>query len=45
MNPSKPNFIEVSNIDDANTVDMDVFRFERFSDTKGAYIFVRRRGQ
>ena len=39
------NFIECFTVDEANQVDQDVFRFERFSETKGVYIFVRRRGR
>lgn len=37
-----PNFIEATTVDEANSVDLSVYRFERFSDTRGVYIFVRR---
>ena len=35
--------IEAKTEEEANEVNMVVYRFERFSETKGAYIFVRRR--
>ena len=40
-----PNFLEISNVNDANIVDISVYRFERYSDKKDAYIFVKRKGQ
>ena len=38
------NFVECSSVEDANRVDLSVYRLERFSETKGVYIFVKRRG-
>lgn len=34
--------IECKNTEEANKVNQDVYRFERFSETKGVYIFIRR---
>jgi len=39
-----PNFIEASTVEEANAVDLTIYRFERYSETKGAYIFIKRRG-
>lgn len=36
-----PNFLEVVDMVEANKVDMEIYRFERFSESKG-YIFVKR---
>lgn len=44
-NPVKPNYLEIESVEDANRVDMEVYRLERFSDTRNAFIFVRRRGK
>ena len=38
------NFIECGSVEDANRVDLGVYRLERFSESKGVYIFVKRRG-
>jgi hypothetical protein len=38
-----PTFLEVSDTDKANKVDLTVYRLERFSDTKNAWIFAKRR--
>jgi hypothetical protein len=38
-----PMFMEVSDTDRANRIEMSVYRLERFSDTKNAWILVRRR--
>jgi hypothetical protein len=38
-----PMFMEVSDTDRANNVEMSIYRLERFSDTKNAWLFVRRR--
>lgn len=35
-------FLEKDTLDDANDVDMSVYRFERFSDSRNKYIFVKR---
>ena len=40
---TKPNFIEVGTADEANRIDLTQYRFERYSDTRGVYIFVKRR--
>ena len=37
-----PNFIEAQTIEEANAVNLSIYRFERFSDTKAVYIFVKR---
>jgi len=37
-----PNFIECETVEEANTVNLEIYRFERYSDTKGRYIFVVR---
>ena len=38
-----PSFVEAKTIEQANSVNLDIYRFERFSESKGVYIFVRRR--
>lgn len=38
------NFLEMETLEGANQVDMDMYRFERYSETRG-YIFVKRRGK
>lgn len=40
----QPNFVECQSAEEANKVDLTVYRFERYSETKGVYIFVKRRG-
>ena len=37
------NFLECKSVDEANEVNLDEYRFERYSDTKDVYIFVKRR--
>jgi len=37
-----PHFLECTSVEAANNVDLDIYRFERYSESKGAYIFVRR---
>jgi hypothetical protein len=41
----KPMFLEISDTEKANKIDMTVYRLERFSDTKNAWIFVKRRSK
>ena len=43
MDNNKPMFIEESKTDEANKIDLCMYRIERFSDTKNAWIFVKRR--
>jgi hypothetical protein len=38
------NFIECVSVEMANKVDMELYRFERFSESRG-YIFARRKGK
>ena len=38
------NFMECKTAEEANKVDLSIYRFERYSETKGVYIFVKRRG-
>lgn len=38
----KINFLELKDVDEANAVDLSVFRFERFSESRNAWLFVRR---
>ena len=38
-------FLEISDTEKANKIDMTVYRLERFSDTKNAWLFVRRRAK
>jgi hypothetical protein len=45
MDKEQQMFLEVSDTDKANRVDMTVYRLERFSDTKNAWLFVRRRAK
>jgi hypothetical protein len=35
--------IEARNPEEANRVDTTLYRFERFSESRGAYIFIRRK--
>ena len=37
--------MEKKTVEDANKVDTDIYRFERFSESRDCYIFVRRRGK
>ena len=37
-----PNFLELTTAEEANNVDLNIYRFERYSDSKRAYIFVKR---
>jgi len=39
----KPTFVEEGDTDKANRIDLSIYRLERFSDTKNAWIFVKRR--
>lgn len=41
----RPTFIQEGETDRANRVDLTVYRLERFSDTKNAWIFVKRRAK
>jgi len=36
-------FLEVADLEIANNVDLSVYRFERFSDKRNVYIFVKRK--
>jgi len=38
------NFIEAKTVEEANRIDLKVYRFEAFSETRGVYIFIKRRG-
>jgi len=38
-------FLERKTVEEANAVNQDVYRFERFSESRDCYIFVRRRGK
>lgn len=39
------NFIECSSIDDCNKIDMDIFAFIDYSQTRDKFLFKRRRGK
>ena len=39
---TKPNFIEVESVEQANEIDMEVYRLVNYSDRQGKYIFCRR---
>lgn len=41
---NEPFIIEAVTVEQANAVDQAKYRFERFSDTRNCYIFIRRRG-
>ena len=41
-NNQHPYILEFSNVEDANNVDLALYRFERFSEGKNVYIFVKR---
>ena len=36
------NFLELETAEEANKVDMNKYRFERFSEKRGMYLFVKR---
>lgn len=36
------NFLELESVDDANKVDLEVYSFHKFSDTRDKYIFSKR---
>jgi hypothetical protein len=38
----QPNIIEATTVQEANKVNMGLYRFERYSEHKGCYIFVKR---
>ena len=41
-----PNFIECSNVEEANAVNLEIYTFqEKFSATMGKWIFKKRAGQ
>lgn len=43
---SKDKFvIEAKTEDEANSIDLEQYRFERFSESKGVYIFIKRGGK
>lgn len=37
-----PFAIEAKTVEDADSVDLEYYRFERYSESKAAYIFVKR---
>ena len=37
------NFLQIDSTNEANKTKMEIYRFERFSRTKDAYLFVKRR--
>jgi len=37
------NFLEVDSVLEANKVNLEVYRFERFSETRQKYIFIKRK--
>lgn len=39
----EPFILEAKNAEEANMVNLDTYRFERYSDSKGVYIFVKRK--
>lgn len=39
------NFLEIESVEDANRVDMNKYRFERFSESRNRYLFVKRSGK
>jgi len=39
---TKINFMEIELVEDANKVNLELFRFERFSESRNKYLFVRR---
>ena len=42
----KPKFvIEAKSEDEANSVNLDDYRFERYSETRDVYIFIKRGGK
>jgi len=41
---SEPNFIECDSVEKANLVDISKYRFESYSESRGVYIFIKRRG-
>jgi len=42
-NEVMPNFIEVKTVQEANRINLNVYSFVRYSETKNCYIFKKRR--
>lgn len=42
MDSRKKNFLEVKGTDEANEVDLTIFRLEKYSESRDAWLFVRR---
>lgn len=38
----EPNFLQCFTVEEANKVDLKKYRFERFSETRSAWLFVKR---
>ena len=38
----KPLILEIKDVHDANKVDADIYRFEKHSESRDCYIFIRR---
>jgi len=39
---TKPNFLERETVEEANAVDLNIYSFVKFSDTRNCYIFRKR---
>ena len=39
------NFLECDSVAEANAVDLSLYRFECYSESRGVYIFIKRRGK
>lgn len=45
MMGQEPFVLECKTVDEANRVDTKIYRFERYSEARDAYIFIRRGGR
>lgn len=41
----EPFILEAKTKEEANRIDTEIYRFERFSESRDCYIFIRRRGK
>jgi hypothetical protein len=41
----EPNFLEIESLENANAVDLSIYSFVKFSDSRNSYIFKKRHGK
>jgi hypothetical protein len=45
MNNGAPNFLEIESVEDACKVDLEVYTFIKYSDSRNRYLFKKRFGR